>query len=208
MIWIKRFVAGALALALSLGLILSLPMLKFWMEQKNAPQEMLKTQVSMKKLDLKQPEPKQSPKRTPQRMNSNQRSVKSGPRFGVDLGVVGSGGASLPTSLAVPSGGGGALGMSQGDVDQRPELRGGLPFELPRALRDKEQSALLSVSFCVDPAGKAYDVRILEERPSGAGLAEAGRQALSKASFNAARKDGRPVAFCGVEQEFEVKFND
>lgn len=209
LIRLRQLLALVLALGVSAALILSIPLLQYWLEHRHAQDELQKTAVSLKKVDLKTKTEEVKPRNTPKRMNSNQRTLKSGPRFGVDLGVMGAGGAALPADLVAKSGGGGAaLGADNGDVDQRPELRGSLALDLPKSIRESQSNASLALKFCVDVSGRAYNIQVLEERPSGQGLSDAGRRAVEKAGFSPAQKDGRPVAFCGVEQEFQVNFND
>ena len=55
---------------------------------------------------------------------------------------------------------------------------------------------------------RSYDIRVLEEVPVGKGLAQSGKQALSQMVFSPAKKAGRAVPFCGMEQPFEIKFRD
>ena len=75
-------------------------------------------------------------------------------------------------------------------------------------IKAAEKDAYLVLSFCVDPSGHAYEVRVVEERPPGLGLADAGRDALRQTVFSPARKGGLAVAFCGLEQPFEVRFGN
>jgi len=64
----------------------------------------------------------------------------------------------------------------------------------------------LRMSFCVDASGQVFDIKILEESPSGMGLGDAGRNALQSSRFQPANKDGQSVPFCGMEQPFEIRF--
>ena len=103
---------------------------------------------------------------------------------------------------------GGSLSSEKGDVDKRPESRTMPDFQVPAQIRDREVDATLRLSFCVDVGGRAYDIRVVEESPAGSGLAAAGREALGRMTFAPAEKGGKAVAFCGMEQPFEVKFKD
>ena len=71
-----------------------------------------------------------------------------------------------------------------------------------------ERDAVLRLAFCVDERGDVFNVQVVEESPRGCGLAQAGIQALSALRFSPARKQGRAVPFCGMEQPFEVRFRD
>ena len=57
------------------------------------------------------------------------------------------------------------------------------------------------------PLKKAMSIKS-EESPAGSGLAQAGKDAIARMTFAPAEKDGKAVAFCGMEQPFEVKFRD
>ncbi|GHV11546.1 hypothetical protein AGMMS49938_02410 [Fibrobacterales bacterium] len=152
------------------------------------------------------PKPKETAKK-PSRMNANNRTPKAGPRFAMNLDVVGgSGGAVVPSSLAAAQSGGGNLGS--GDVDEKPVLKSAARFLAPQAIRDGEINAILRISFCVNTSGRPYDLRVLEESPAGKGLGNAGRDAIMAMSFAPAKKGGTAVAFCGMEQPFEVKFRE
>ena len=151
---------------------------------------------------------KKKPARKPNRMKSNSRSPKAGPRFAMNLGAAsGNGGAAVSRDL-VADFRGGALSTEKGDVDKKPESRSMANFQVPPKIRDNEIDATLRLSFCVDVSGKAYDIKVLEESPAGSGLAQAGREALGRMTFSPAEKAGKAVPFCGMEQPFEVKFRD
>ena len=203
----KKIIAFLVACLLSGFLIISIPLLNVWLKGGGeAKTEQRKTAVTVKKLQQKKKEPKKKPTRRPKRSKSRQRNVKAGPRFAMDLGVAGLGGVSLPSDLVNRSRGNG--GDVAGDVDDRPELNGGINFELPSAIKDAEVNASVVMMFCVDVSGTPYDIRIMKESPAGMGLAEAGKAALKSSSFSPAIKDGNPVAFCGMEQPIEVRFKD
>jgi protein TonB len=127
----------------------------------------------------------------------------------MDLGVGGLGGAAVPVDIVnPPSGGGGGDGGEGGDVDEKPAPSMPPPFRVPAEVKNSEKDSYLVLSFCVDPSGRPYDVRVVEERPPGLGMAQAGREALRQTTFSPARKGNLPVAFCGLEQPFEVKFGN
>ncbi len=195
------------ALILSGLLIVSIPALNLWVRgdwnRRNKPS---KTAVQLVRSKLeKPPEEKPKTKKRPKRSKRQNRNVKSGPRFAMDLGVAGPGGVSLPSDLVNTQRGNGGF---QGDVDERPNLNGGLDFKLPEGIREQEMDAVVVLSFCVNARGEVYNIRILEERPAGMGLGQAGRQALSQSNFSPAMLGGQPVDFCGVEQPIEVRYKD
>lgn len=206
--WIKEFGKLGLAMLFSAALILSIPVLNLLMHGsffQEAPQR--KTEVKVVKVAQKKPPQKKKRKlRKPKRSKPRSRNVKSGPRFGLDLGVAGMGGANIPSNLIAASGGG--MGGVSGDVDERPQNNCPPEFELPNALRETEEDARVVVSFCVNESGQVYDLRVIEESPAGKGLADAASSAVRAGCFEPAMKDGKALSFCGMEQPFEVKWND
>lgn len=207
---LRKIAVVILAIVTSFVLLVSIPLMNLWIKGDLGSQKYTKTAISM--VSAQQIEQKQKPTkqlRQPKRTNPTQRSIKSGPRFAMDLGVAGgSGGAAISTDLLKAAGGGASQGIANGDVDDPPTLRGAPAFQAPQAIREAEIDARLKLSFCVDANGRPYDIRITEESPSGKGLAEAGKQALARSQFEPARKDGNAVPFCGMEQPFEIKFRD
>lgn len=199
-----------LAACASFALVFSIPIMNVLVKGNfSLEKKYTKTEVRIAKNEQPPEPPKpEKPTRKPNRMNPSNRSPKAGPRFAMDLGVVGgSGGASVPADMVgMQSGGGTSFG--EGDVDEKPSARTPPGFQPPAAIRDGEIDASLRLSFCVDISGRPYDIRVIEESPAGKGLAAAGRDALSRASFKPARKDGSAVPFCGLEQPFEIKFKD
>ena len=167
-------------------------------------------QVALKQVETARQE--QQPRRKlkqPERARPMQTVAKAGPRFAMDLSVGGLEGAAVPLDIINrPSGGGGQAQGENGDVDQKPSPTAPPPFRLPAEIKAAERDAYLVLSFCVDPSGRAYEVRVVEEKPSGMGLADAGREALRQTLFSPARKGGLAVAFCGLEQPFEVRFGN
>jgi len=153
------------------------------------------------------PKPKEAAKK-PARQSANNRSPKAGPRFAMNLDVVGgSGGAFVSKDLVAMQSGTGTM-SDKGDVDEKPALKSSPRFQAPQAIRDGEINSILRVSFCVNTNGKPYDIRIIEESPAGRGLANAGREAIMGMQFAPAKKDGAAVPFCGLEQPFEIKFRE
>jgi protein TonB len=208
----KSFVI-LLSVIASFGLLISIPLLHQFLRSGGTEKKYTKTQVSLTKQiqpDLKPLAPR--PSKAPKRATTMDRTVKAGPRFTMDLGPVGgsnSEGAIISSDLIrAPGGGGGGGVIANGDVDEKPSLRGAPAFQAPQSIRESETDALLRLSFCVDASGRVYDIRVVEESPAGKGLAQAGRDALSRTSFQPARKDGNAVPFCGLEQPFEIKFRD
>jgi len=168
------------------------------------------TKTEIKTLNQEKPPEPPKPKETtrkPNRQNTNSRTPKAGPRFAMNLDVVGgSGGAIVPNELVAMKSGTGNMGS--GDVDEKPVLKSSTRFQPPQAIRDGEINASLRVSFCVSTSGKPYDIRIIEETPTGKGLANAGKDAIMGMQFAPAKKGGAAVSFCGLEQPFEIKFRE
>ena len=208
----RNLAIGLTALILSASLTVCIPLLNHLLNGgaagKRAPR--IAAQVSLKTMDV--PKRQEQPRRQlkqPARARPVQASVKAGPRFAMDLAVGGLEGAAVALDIVNrPSGGGGQAGGESGDVDERPAPNLPPPFRIPDEIKSSEKDAYLLLSFCVDPSGRTYDVRVAEEKPPGLGMAQAGREALRQTAFSPARKAGLAVAFCGLEQPFEVKFNN
>jgi protein TonB len=207
---LKRFTILLAAIFASMVLVFSVTMANLFLTGKIFHEKkFVKTEVSVKKVE--EVEKKIEKKRTarrPNRQKSNSRSPKAGPRFAMALGAVsGTAGAAINSEL-VADFRGGALSTEKGDVDKKPENRSMPNFQVPPQIRDREIDATLRLSFCVDVGGRAYDIKVIEESPAGSGLAQAGKDAVARMTFSPAEKDGKAVAFCGMEQPFEVKFRD
>ena len=197
---------------LSLTVIVAIPLLNHLIRGEGVGKDKVRivAQVSMKTLESarKVEQPRRKLKE-PTRVKPVQASVKAGPRFAMDLGVGGIEGVSVPVDIVNrPSGGGGEAQGESGDVDEKPSPNMPPPFRAPSEVKVSERDAYLVLSFCVDPGGRTYDVRVVEEKPVGLGMAQAGREALRQTVFTPAKKGGLPVAFCGLEQPFEVKFGN
>ncbi len=208
---LRNFLIGAVALFLSALLTVVFPLLNQALKgESGAKGPRIVAQVALKQVEAARQD--QQPKRKlkqPQRSRPMQTMAKAGPRFAMDLSVGGLGGAAVPVDIVNrPSGGGGQSDGENGDVDEKPQPSAPPPFRLPPEIKSAEKDAYLVLSFCVDPSGHPYEVRVVEEKPSGMGLAEAGRDALRQTLFQPARKGGLPVPFCGLEQPFEVRFNN
>ena len=208
--FLKRFSILLAAILASMVLVFSVTMANLFLTGKIFHEKkFVKTEVSVKKVE--EVEKKIEKKRTahkPNRQKSNSRSPKAGPRFAMALGAVsGTAGAAINSEL-VADFRGGALSTEKGDVDKKPESRSVANFQVPPQIRDREIDATLRLGFCVDVGGRAYDIKVIEESPAGSGLAQAGKDAIARMTFAPAEKDGKPVAFCGMEQPFEVKFRD
>ena len=212
--WIKRFLKRftilIAAIFVSMVLVFSVTMANLFLNGKVFHErKFVKTEVAVKKIEeVEKKVEKKHTARKPNRQKSNSRSPKAGPRFAMNLGVAsGATGATISDEL-VADFRGGAISTGKGDVDKKPENRSMPNFEVPPQIRDREIDAMLRLSFCVDVGGRAYDIRVIEESPVGSGLAQAGKDAVARMTFAPAEKDGKAVAFCGMEQPFEVKFRD
>ena len=207
---IKRFSILIAAILASMLLVFSVTMANLFLSGKVFHEKKYnKAEVAIKKVDeVEKKVEKKKPARKPNRMKSNSRSPKAGPRFAMNLGAAsGTAGAAVSEEM-VSDFRGGALSVEKGDVDKKPESRAMPNFQVPPQIRDREIDAMLRLSFCVDAGGHVYDIKVLEETPTGVGLAAAGRDALGRMTFAPAEKAGKAVPFCGMEQPFEVKFRD
>lgn len=208
--FLKRFTILLAAILVSMVLVFSVTMANLFLNGKIFHEhKYVKTEVAIKKIEeVEKKIEKKHTARKPNRQKSNSRSPKAGPRFALNLGAVtGSNGAAISDEL-VADFRGNAMSTGKGDVDKRPENRSMPNFEVPSKIRDREIDAMLRLSFCVDVGGRAYDIKVIEESPAGSGLAQAGKDAVARMTFAPAEKDGKAVAFCGMEQPFEVKFKD
>lgn len=208
----RNVLISLVALVLSIGVILLIPVVNHLLNGGGSGKEKprIVAQVGLKTLATpRQAEQPRKKLKQPARAKPMQTAVKAGPRFAMDLSVGGLEGASVPVDIVNrPSGGSGQASGESGDVDEKPVPNMPPPFRLPAEIQAAEKDAYLVLSFCVDKAGRPYDVRVAEEKPKGLGLADAGRAAMRQTLFTPAKKAGLPVAFCGLEQPFEVKFGN
>lgn len=208
--WIKRFLIFVVAIFSSFLLVFSVTLANYFIKGDfMRANKYVKTEIQIKKPEeVKKQIEKKKPTRKPNRQKSTSRSPKSGPRFAMDLNAVGGSDGAVINDELVTGIRGGGFTKETGDVDEKPTSRSLPSFSPPQSIRDNEQDALLRLSFCVDVQGRVYDIRVLEEVPVGKGLAQSGKQALSQMVFSPAKKAGRAVPFCGMEQPFEIKFRD
>lgn len=198
--------------ALAAGLAtVALPLLNYALHQRDDKPEQPRVvaDVSVTRT-LEPPKPPVQPQRRvqqPSRARPAPSSLQPGPRFAMDLGVMGSGGASAPIEMINRRSGSGGV-ASDGGVDERPVPSTPPPFRMPDEVRRREQDAYLLLSFCVDASGRPYDIRVAQEKPAGVGLAAAGQEALRQTRFSPARKGNTAVPFCGLEQPFEIRFSN
>ena len=208
--WVKKFLFLIVAILSSFLLVFSVTLANFFIKgDLMRANKYVKTEIQIKKTEeVKKQIEKKKPTRKPNRQKSTSRSPKSGPRFSMELNAVGGSDGAVINDELVTGIRGGGFTKETGDVDEKPTSRGLPSFSPPQSIRDNEQDALLRLSFCVDVQGRVYEIRVLEEIPVGKGLAQSGKQALSQMIFTPAKKAGRAVAFCGMEQPFEIKFRD
>lgn len=206
----KRFTVLSVAILSSLALVFSVTIANLFLTGKMFHEKkFVKTEVAVKKTEeVEKKVEKKKPSRKPNRQKSNSRSPKAGPRMAMNLGAVGGSGGAVINEELVSDFRGGNFSTENGDVDKKPTGRSMPNFQVPAQIRDREIDATVRLSFCVDASGRAYDIRIIEESPSGSGLAQAGKDALNRMNFEPAQKDGKAVPFCGMEQPFEVRFHD
>lgn len=207
---IKRFSVLIVAILSSLLLVFSVTVANLFISGKmNQQKKYVKTEVAVKKPEeIQKKQEQKKPARKPNRQKSTSRAPKAGPRMAMNLGTASAGGGAAINEALVADFRGGALSNESGDVDKKPNSRSMPNFQVPPQIRDSEIDASLRLSFCVDASGRVYDIRVIEESPAGSGLAQAGREALGRMTFEPAEKDGKSVPFCGMEQPFEVKFHD
>jgi hypothetical protein len=209
---IRHFTIGVISAVLALFATICLPWINSLLHSESGEAKpRIVAAVEMKSIQA--PKPKEINRHEvhkPVRARPTQTALHAGPRFAMDLGVAGSSGAAAPLDIVNKrSGGGGAKGTNEtDDVDERPTPVQPPAFRIPDAVKLAEKDASLVLAFCVDGQGRPYDIRIVEEKPAGLGMGRAGREALQQTSFQPARKSGLPVAFCGLEQPFEVRFSN
>lgn len=206
----KRFSILIVSVLSSLLLVFSVTIANMFLTGKIFHEKkFVKTEVSVKKVEeVEKKMEKKKPARKPQRQKSTSRSPKAGPRMAMNLGAASHDGGAAISEELVADFRGGAMTTEKGDVDKKPNSRALPNFQVPPQIRDKEIDATLRLSFCVDANGRVYDIRVIEESPAGTGLAQAGKDALQRMTFEPAEKAGKAVPFCGMEQPFEVKFHD
>jgi len=187
-------------------LILSIPLINFLIKDGfNSKKIVQVARVSVKKVDIhkKRIKPRKN-LRKPRRQKPTRTKLKAGPRFGMDLGIMSSMGVAVDVSMV--QAGGSARGET-GDVDEKPSQNFDPELKLPPAVKESGLNTRAVLSFCVDAGGHAYDIQVVEESPTGLGMAQAAKQALRETRYSPAKKDGQSVSFCGMEQPFEVKFD-
>ena len=208
--FLRNLAIGLLA-ALFAGLAtVTLPLLHYALNPPAAKKVRVVAQVSLKSMEAPRPEIK--PLRAlqqPRHARPAPSLMKGGPRFAMELGVMG-GGVAATSELANKKSGGGGRSTGAGDegVDERPAPTFPPPFRMPSEVKSQEKDAYLALSFCVDVSGHPYDIHVTEEKPAGLGMAAAGREALQQTRFTPAKKGGMAVPFCGLEQPFEIRFSN
>lgn len=205
---VKNFFYLVFSLALSAGLIISIPLITIIVNEGFS----LKKKETLRKIEVKRiaiTPPKQQQKkvrRRPRKRLTPRSAHTSGPRFAMALGAQGVDGVGI--ELDMLTAGTQQTGNEDDGVDERPKLLGDLQVSIPDAVRQAEINANVRLLFCVDVAGRPYDIRVSEEDPVGLGLAKAGREALARSTFSPAMRGGQAVPFCGMEQPIEVKFRN
>jgi outer membrane biosynthesis protein TonB len=203
------FIGTVSALAAGLATVV-LPLLNYALHgtpaKKDEPRIVAEVSVAR---TIEPPPPVAQPMRTvqqPQRARPAPSNLQPGPRFAMDLAVMGTGGAAAPLELVNRKSGSG--GVTETGVDEKPSPTAPPPFRMPDEVRRREQDASLLLSFCVDASGRPYDIRVVSEKPPGLGMAAAGQEALRQTRFSPARKGNTSVPFCGLEQPFEIRFSN
>lgn len=199
------------SLLLSGLLILSFPLLNYFMNGKDKEEkkmEVIPVNITHK-IKPQKTERVNRKIKSPNYQKVMRSQIVGGPRFAMNLDVAGqSEGVQVSLDLTKKSS---VIGQREGQsegVDMAPTVKGSLALRLPAEVKKREQDVSVRLSFCVNPGGKAYEIKVVEENPPGLGMGEAGRNALQAALFSPAMKAGQPVAFCGMEQPFEIKFDE
>lgn len=205
---IKKSIYFIISILLSASLIISIPLITIFIKDGfSVEKKKMVRKTEVKRIDLA-PKKKEQKKvhRRPRRRLSPRTAQTSGPRFAMALGAQGMDGVGI--ELDMLTAGNNSSDTEDDGVDERPKLSGDLQVAIPDAVRNAEVNASVRLLFCVDISGRPYDIRVSEEEPAGLGLAQAGQEALSRATFSPAMRGGRAVPFCGMEQPIEVKFRN
>ena len=210
--WARNAGIGIIAVLLAGFCTAAMPLLDHLLNQRGKKTSAFRVvaSVSLQSMETRRPDTKpERALRKPVHARPLQTTLRSGPRFAMDLGVAGTGGAMVPADIVNRHSGGSGrpTGEDQG-VDDRPAPSFPPPFRMPAEVKNREADAFLMLSFCVDVSGRPYDIRVAEEKPPGLGMAAAGREALSQTRFTPAHKGGMAVPFCGLEQLFEIRFSN
>jgi len=205
---IKKIIYALASLLLSAGLILSIPTVAILVKSGFAPPKEKTLRTTEVRRITMTPEKKEREKlqRRPRNRLSPQMSTKAGPRFAMSLDAQGFDGVGIETDLVSTQNT--SSGSDDDGVDKRPQLMGTFDITVPETLKNAETNASVRLQFCVDIGGRAYDIRAIDEVPAGAGLAQAGKEALQRVTFSPAMRRGQAVAFCGMEQPIEIKFRN
>jgi hypothetical protein len=204
---INKLILAVFSLLLSGLLILSIPLLNYAQYGGSKKKEQQKfSKVSIKKINLaKQLKKPRKKLKRPRRKRPSRTRLKSGPRFAMDLSVAGAAGVEVELDMLNKTRG---QGVDKGDVDEKPFPNFPPPFRTPKVITDAAIPAYTAISFCVDETGHAFNIQTVEEDPPGMGMAKAGHDAIRKTIFQPAKKDGKAVPFCELEQPFEVTLYD
>lgn len=205
---IRRGIYALLSVLLSAGLMLSIPFISIIVKGDSAVKKEHPIRTAEVRRVALTPDKKDREKldRRPRKRLSPQMSAKAGPRFAMSLDALGMDGAAVDLEMVTAKNS--SAGEDDDGVDKRPELAGAFEVNIPDALKKNEVNASVRLQFCVDIAGRPYDIRIAGETPAGSGLGLAGKEALMRTTFSPALRGGRAVPFCGMEQPVEVRFRN
>ena len=205
---IRKCVYCIVSLALSAALIISIPLVTLFIKEGFSlkKEEMLRKTEVRRMVMTPQKQEKKEMRRRPRKRLSPRTSQQTGPRFAMDLGAQGIDGVGIELNML--NAGTAQAGSDDDGVDQRPKMQGDLQVNIPEAVKQAEVNAQVRLMFCVDIAGRPYDIRVSGEEPAGSGLAQAGREALARTVFSPAIRNGQAVPFCGMEQPIEIKFRN
>lgn len=190
----KTLFSLLMALLISAGLFISMPMMQFI---KNGP--MKKSEKKRVEIDLSQtmmqkkkqpPPPKKKKIQQKPKKSSTAKKLSRSP-LKMDLGLGGSGGAALGGSSL----GGGADVYEEGDIDDPAQIQGPGPrVKYPDAAAKNDIHGVVMALVTVGVDGTVQSIEI-KDSPGPYGFEQAIREAYQKVKFKPAMKDGIPVQY-------------
>lgn len=193
------FATGTIiGIAISTLLFLAIPLTQIFTEYKKAPEE-------IEALDMAPPPPPPPPEEPPPPPEPEKEEPPPEldtppPPISLDqldmalnpgTGAAGSGDFALPTFDVNQTDLGGLDIFELGDVDSAPTPRSKIEFSYPSAAKRKGIKGVVKIEYIVNAKGHVENITIIES-PSRI-LSDATSNAIKRARFEPASKDGRPV---------------
>ena len=187
-----------MGLAVSGLLFLAIPLTQIFTEYEKAPQEIEALEMAMPPppppLDEPPPPPEPEEEEPPPELETppppislDQLDMVLNP----GTGAVGNGDFALPT-LDIGAQDLGSLDIFElGDVDSAPTPRSKIEFSYPASAKRKGITGVVKIEYIVNEKGRVEQVSIIES-PNKI-LSDATSDVISRARFDPAAKDGRPV---------------